>query len=292
MFDELEAVGVRLLEYNPLAPWKKRFALGKLTRRDHRKILIVDGRVGFTGGINLGDEWASERDGGKAWRDDLVRVEGPAVEGFLECFHQTWSREGGALLRHFEHAPSEPADGQNVRVLGENRFANRRQIRRAYLLNIYRARETIWITNAYFVPERSVVRALERAATRGVDVRVLLPGESDVEVVRHASRAVWSRLMRRGVRIYEYQKRILHAKSAVIDGIWSTIGTFNLDHLSVRSNLEVNVAVHDQSFGRLMQTRFLTDLDGSLEIDPRVHRFRSLGDRLLERLLYAFRRFM
>ena len=136
------------------------------------------------------------------------------------------------------------------------------------------------------------MRALTRAAERGVDVRVLLPAETDVEIVRHASRATWSRLLRHGVRIYEYQGRILHAKSAVIDGRWSTVGTFNLDYLSLRWLLEVNLCVLDEEFGSTMQRSFLRDLEQSREVELRTHRFRPLGERLLELILYRFRKFL
>ena len=292
MFDELRAAGVGVIEYNPLGPWKKRFRVGRLTRRDHRKILVVDGRIGFTGGINLADVWKPEEEGGGSWRDDMVCIEGPCVGGLLECFHHTWQGEGGSPLKQLATAPCEVEGKLAVRVLGENFRRHRREIAAAYLYNIYRAEQRVWLSNSYFVPDPRVFRALTQAARRGVDVRVILPGESDVPIVRHASRAMWGGLMRRGVKIYEWIPSILHAKSAVIDGSWSTVGTFNLDYLSLRNNLEVNVAVRDESFGELMEESFRSDLEHCREVDAHEFLFRPLGDRLLELLLYRFRKLL
>jgi cardiolipin synthase len=291
MFDDLVRAGIKVVEYNPLMPWKKRFRLGRLTLRDHRKLLIVDCETGFTGGVNLANAWAPFEDEGWGWRDDMVRLQGPAVGDLVEMFRVTWSAEGGAALARMGsdgHAPGS----HDVRVLGEHFTKNRREIVSAYLYNIYRAKSSVYITNAYFVPDPSVVRALKRAADRGVDVRVLLPAESDIEIVRHASRAVWGTLLRHGVRIYEWTKSVLHSKSAVIDGVWSTIGTFNLDYRSVFWNLEVNVSVRDPGFGDVMQASFLRDLEQSREVDYHTFKFRSLGDRLLEKTLYACRKLL
>ncbi len=292
MFSSMRQAGVQVIEYKPLIPWKKRFRLTRLSRRNHRKILVIDGDIGFTGGVNLSDRWLPESEGGQGWRDDMIRVHGAAVNGFIDCFLHTWQREDGPPLRQLPVARSGPSGDQNVRVLAENHHRNRRQIVSAYLHQIYRARQRVFITNAYFLPDPTVVRALKRAAARGVDVRVLLPGHSDVEVVRHASRAVYSTLLKQGVRIFEWHKSILHAKTAVIDGRWSTIGTFNLDYQSLRWNLEVNVGVWDEGFGAVMEASYLRDLAESTEVNLHDFMFRPLGDRLLERTLYRFRKFL
>jgi cardiolipin synthase A/B len=292
MFSEMRQAGVGVLEYNPLAPWKKRFRIARLTRRDHRKILVVDSRIGFTGGINLADVWKPEQDGGRNWRDDMISVEGHCVAALAECFHHTWRGEGGAPLKELRGEPGQSEGKLAVRVLGENFRRHRREIARAYLYNIYRAERRIWLSNSYFVPDPRVFRALTQAARRGIDVRVILPGESDVPIVRYASRAMWSGLMRRGVRIFEWIPSILHSKSAVVDGRWSTVGTFNLDYLSLRNNLEVNVAVLDEGFGELMEAAFKSDLEQCREVDPHEFIFRPLGDRLLEFVLYRFRKLL
>ena len=292
MFAELEQAGVAVIEFNPLAPWKKRFRLGRMTRRNHRKVLVVDSSVGFTGGANLADPWLPLDEGGQGWRDDVIRVEGPCVTGLIDSFLHGWRREGGRRLTRVKDVRCLDGGSHNVRVLGENYSRHRREIMQAYLYNIYRAKKRVWITNSYFLPDHTVVRALRRAARRGVDVRVLLPGVSDVEIVRHATRAMWGWLMRAGVRLYEWMPSILHSKSAVIDGRWSTTGTFNLDYRSIRANLEVNVAVLDEGFAQVMEASFLQDLEQSREVDIRAYAFRSLGDRLLEVIFYGLRRFL
>jgi cardiolipin synthase len=218
-----------------------------------------------------------------------VRVQGPAVTGFIECFKRTWQAEDGPPLTFRSETESGSFGPQAVRVLGENYNKHRREIVRAYISNIYRAREKVWITNSYFVPSSVITRALIRSARRGVDVRVLLPGRSDVEVVRLARRAMYGKLMDAGVRIFEWTQNVLHAKTAVIDGRWSTIGTLNLDYRSLRGNLEVNVSVFDPGFGAVMEQSFLRDLDRSLEIDPHQFAFRPLAERALGAVLYPFR---
>lgn len=301
IFSALSAEGVSVLEYNPVAPWKRRFRLAHLTRRNHRKILVVDGQLGFTGGINIADQWLPEEEDGGGWRDDMVCVEGPAVLGLVRCFVKAWRRAGGQpLLRLGQVILSDDAPvsagqisgNQRVRVLGEGFFRNRHAISRAYLAHLYRARARAWIANSYFVPDRSVVSALVRAARRGVDVRIILPRESDVPVVEWASRAVWGRLLRNGVRIFQWSRSILHSKTAVIDGRWSTIGTFNLDYLSLRVNLEVNISVLDEAFASTMEASFEQDLSECYEVELSSFVFRSLEARLLEFLAYRFRKFL
>jgi len=294
-FVELATAGVRVIEFNPLAPWKKRFRLARLTRRDHRKILVVDGRVGFTGGLNIADAWLPEEEEGGGWRDDMVRVEGPEVKGLVECVLQTLRRcrEPPPRQDTLAWVTAEPAaGGQLARVLGGNFYRTRRAIARAYVARIRGAQRAVWIANSYFVPDRAVLNAILRAGRRGVDVRILLPAESDVWVADFASRAVWGRLLRNNVRIFLWTKGILHSKTAVVDGVWSTIGTFNFDYMSLRTNLEVNLSVLDSVFGATMERAFEEDLSASAELDARTFRYRSLGSRLLEAIFYRLRKFL
>lgn len=297
MFEQLERAGARVIEFNPIAPWKHRFRLSRLTRRDHRKILVVDGRVGFTGGINIADFWLPLDDGGAGWRDDMVRIDGPAVAGLRDCFAHGWARLRGGELGLVGY-PARPLDaedqehGQAVRVLGQHVFRTRHQISRAYLHYLRAALKRIFIANSYFVPDGRVLRALTRAARRGVDVRIIVPGQSDVDIVRHASRAVWGRLLRAGVRIFEWDESVLHAKSAVIDGTWSTTGTFNFDYWSLQVNLEVNVSVLDARFASTLEASFLDDFARCREVRLADFRFRPLGQRLLEFIAYRLRKFL
>jgi cardiolipin synthase len=297
MFVELERAGAEVIEFNPIAPWKHRFRLSRLTRRDHRKILVVDGRVGFTGGINIADYWLPLDDGGGGWRDDMVRIDGPAVAGLRDCFARVWGRLRGRKLAlvGFPGQPLgafRPGGGQAVRVLGQHYFRTRHEISRSYLYYLRAAAKRIFIANSYFVPDGRVLRALGRAARRGVDVRIIVPGQSDVDIVRHASRAVWGRLLRAGVRIFEWDESVLHTKSAVIDGSWSTTGTFNFDYLSLQMNLEVNLSVLDARFATTLEGSFLDDFERCREVFLADFRFRPLGQRILEFIAYRLRKFL
>jgi cardiolipin synthase len=295
MFEDLRRAGVQVIEFNPIAPWKRRFRLSRLTRRDHRKILITDGVTGFTGGINIADFWLPLEEDGAGWRDDMVRIDGPAVADLSACFALSWKRLRGAPLRVVGYAAAplaRVAAVQAVRVLGQHFLRTQRQISRAYLHYVQRAQVRVFIANSYFVPDGRILRALSRAARRGVDVRIIVPGQSDVDIVRHASRAVWGRLLRAGVRIFEWDESVLHAKSAVIDGRWSTTGTFNFDYLSLRMNLEVNVSVLDARFAARLQASFLEDFEQCREVRLVDFRFRPLGQRLLELIAYRLRKFL
>jgi cardiolipin synthase len=299
MFADLRRKGARVIEFNPISPFSRRFRLARLTRRDHRKILVVDHCIGFTGGINIGDAWLPGKDNPFSFRDDMVMVEGPAVEGFVACVRASFRVATGRtidlepkrrVVRESVLPPNSQAAG--ARVLGERHYKNRREIFHAYMSHLYAAERRAYISNAYFVPDRSVRTALIRAAKRGVDVRVLLPGESDVKIVAYASRAVWGPLLRGGVRIYEWHESVLHSKTAVVDGNWSTVGTFNLDSLSLRWNAEVNLSVLDTRFGAAVEASFLRDIELSREVDWVNFRFRPLGERLLELFAYRLRKFL
>ncbi len=297
MFAELEAQGARVLEYNPVAPWRRRFRLSftQLSRRDHRKILVVDGNVGFTGGINLAEQWAPLEEDGGGWRDDMMRIAGPAVDGLTRCFQRAWRRHQLPAILHLSAEPQVAAPGQQllpVRILGERYFRHRHAIARDYATRLYAAKQSAYISNPYFVPDSSVRRALISAARRGVDVRVIVPAHSDVEPVKYAGRAQYGRLMEAGVRIYEWQEGMFHSKTAVIDSEWCTTGTFNFDYMSVRRNLEVNASVLDGPLAQLFEASFREDLKRTREVDAQQLQFRSLGERLLEAGFYRLRKWL
>jgi len=297
MFAELEAQGAKVLEYNPVAPWRRRFQLkfSRLSRRDHRKILVVDGTTGFTGGINLALQWAPVEDGGGGWRDDMVRIVGPAVNGLSHCFHRVWRRHELPKVAHLHAGPDAGASSGRllpVRILGERYFRHRHEIAMDYAARVYAAKSRVYIANSYFVPDGDIRRALVRAARRGVDVRVVVPAHSDVEAVKFAGRAQYEKLLRAGVRIYEWQEGMLHAKTAVIDGYWSTTGTFNFDYMSLRYNLEVNASVLDSELGAEVEASFSRDLEGCREIELEDVVARSLSDRLVENTFYRLRKFL
>lgn len=297
LFTDLMAAGAHVLEFNPVAPWRRkvRVSFSRLSRRDHRKILVVDGSVGFTGGINLASQWAPLEEGGENWRDDMMRIAGPAVNGLSHCFHRVWRRHRLAPLLHLhaEAPPTEP--GQRllpVRILGERYFQHRHEIARDYVSRVYAAKKSVYIANSYFVPDGTVRRALTRAARRGVDVRVIVPAHSDVEAVRYAGRAQYEKLLKAGVRIYEWQEGMFHAKTAAIDEAWCTTGTFNFDYMSLRNNLEVNASVLDAELSAQVVASFRDDLKSSREVELEDVMARSLSDRLVESTFYRLRKFL
>jgi cardiolipin synthase A/B len=297
MFAELQGAGAHVHEYNPVAPWRRKmpWTWSRLSRRNHRKILVVDGSIGFTGGINLASQWAPLDEGGEGWRDDMMRIEGRAVNGLSHCFHRVWRRHPLPPLLHLHAAPPEPTPGQRllpVRILGERYFRHRHEIARDYVSRVYAAKKSVYISNSYFVPDGSVRRALMRAAARGVDVRVIVPAHSDVEAVKYAGRAQYEVLLEAGVRIYEWQEGMFHAKTAAIDASWCTTGTFNFDYMSLRNNLEVNASVLDDELASEVVTSFRRDLEGCVEVDLKNVVARSLSDRLVEGTFYRLRKFL
>jgi cardiolipin synthase len=299
MFDAMREAGCDVRQYNPIAPWRHRFNIGLVNNRDHRKIIVVDRAVGFTGGVNAADLWAPEAEGGEGWRDDMIRIEGPAALQMREVFLHTWRELGGEgggptpTADELRKAGARiPEQGAPVRVLANHYRAERAAIRRTYLREIRRAESHIYITNSYFVPDRVVRRALAAAVERDVEVSVLLPGDSDVPAVYFAGRRLYAWLMARGIRLYEWKGTVLHAKTAVIDDRWCTVGTYNLDYRSWRTNLEVNVAVEDEGVAAAMADRFRADVDRSIRIDPHDWAFRPVSERLLEHFFYLFRKLL
>lgn len=284
----LSDAGVRVLDYHPIAPWRTRWGWNT---RDHRKILVVDAEIGFTGGINISDDYAPYEEGGGGWRDTHCQVEGPVVRELVRLFIDAWRRCHGPPLDTRLHlaTPDEARGAVPASVLENSVFRNRSAIRRAYLHAVKQARRTIYITNAYFIPDQGLLRALRNARKRGVDIQIMVPASSDVVAVWFASRALYKRLLSWGVRIFEWQESMLHAKTAVIDGLWSTIGSCNLDHRSFRLNQEANLVFLDEVVGRQMVAMFESDKKLCQEVSLEAFERRPLRWRLLERLCYLFR---
>jgi cardiolipin synthase A/B len=262
--EELRAGGVRVAAYHPVAPWRARFGLNQ---RDHMKILVVDGEVGFTGGINIGDEYAPLEEGGGGWYDVHARVLGPVVQDLDQLFARTWSRATDeSITQHGEPPPKPPPPHMLAAVIDNFGIRNRSRKRIAYLHAIRASKSSISLMSAYFIPDLGLRRALRAAARRGVEVHVIVPAVSDVDVVLYASRHLYPRLLRGGVHIHEWPARMMHAKAGVIDGVWSTIGSHNIDHRSLFHNLEASVVVADARFGVRMQKLFDGELAKSREV--------------------------
>lgn len=276
--------GVQLLEYHPVAPWRPRWAWN---RRDHRKILVVDGRIGYVGGMNISDEHAPVSAGGQDWPDAHARVEGPAAHELERLFRQVWHKETG---RWFEAVAPEgvPPGRAAARVVGNHELLKRFAIREAYVNALRAAKTEVAIANSYFIPDWRIRRSLAQAVKRGVDVRVLVPGRSDIASVWYAMRSTYSSLLTRGVRIFEWQGPMMHAKAVVVDRKWCAVGSYNLDRRSLMHNLEANLHAVDEDFAADLLAAFDAGLAGAREIDAAQWPKRSLVEKSLERFFSSF----
>jgi cardiolipin synthase len=287
LFRTMERAGVEIIEFNPFVPWRKYW---NISFRDHRKILVVDGKKAFVGGINIGAEYAGKKYNGGGWRDTHMMIEGPAVRDVQFFFMENWFRNGGEVLQTDLHFPNLRKRGAMILMIlcARNRKKGK-PVQESYISAINNSRESVFITNAYFIPDAKIYRSLVGAASRGVNVTLLLPGESDIPIVKYASRYLYKRYLKNGIKIFEYRASILHAKTAVIDGIWSTVGSSNLDRRSFRKNLEVNAVALDQEFGEIMEKVFEDDLAKSSEITLENFEKRGPIEFFLEWLAYRFR---
>ena len=278
-WNELTAGGVEARVFRPIG-----LPLKRLFRRDHRKILVADRRVAFTGGMNIGDEYGSSLlPSGKVWRDTHCRVEGEPAAEMAVVFQEAWMVAGGHPLEISSLTPGPQADPR-VLVLDSRPGRGQKELASIFASIVAAARTRLWITVAYFAPRHRALRILGAAARRGVDVRLLLPGRSDVPVVRHAGHAMYSGLLSRGVRIFEYDAAILHAKTLVADGYLSVVGSRNLDFRSLEFNAECNFLIADAAVGARMEAQFEEDLTQAREIAIGPWRERGGLHRAVDRL--------
>lgn len=275
--------GVELRFFNPLR-WDHRL---RNLMRDHRKLLLIDGQVAFVGGAGLTDEFALDTRDGWPWRDQMVQMSGPIVADWQRAFALTWRQCGGeAAWLDVAPAAVEARDGARGRVvLSEAR--RRSALARGVVQRIDRASARVWIMSAYFVSSRRLRKALRRAARRRVDVRLLVPGpRTDHPWVRHAARRFYGKLLRNGVKIYEYQPRMLHGKMSICDD-WVSVGSANLDRWSFRWNLEANQEIDDAAFASIAAGVFARDCEVSVPLNRRRWPQRAWVDRLRERIAGA-----
>ena len=280
--------GIDVEWYHPLR-W---YTLSRVNHRTHRKLLVVDGEIGFSGGLGIADEWLGDADSKDHWRETVVRVEGPVVTQMQFAFMDNWVKSRGELLTGLDYFPDVPPRGTHLaQVIKSSPSEGSSTVKLMYIISIVSAQKSIYISNAYFVPDADTRRALETAVRRGVDVRVIVPGEySDVPIVRHASRWHYELLLRRGIRIFEYEPTMMHAKTMVVDGIWSTVGSSNFDDRSFRLNDEVNVNIYDEAIAQQLEQMFFEDLARSHEITLRKWFRRPLFDRVKENFADLFKR--
>ncbi len=288
-FEGLRQAGIQVLGVNPIAPWK---AAGEWhpMERDHRKILVVDGRIAFTGGVNISvvyredlREDLSSADRTIPWRDTDVQIEGPAVADLQRLFLESWARGSGSELPQRGFFPPLKKEGNALlQVLGSTPGQINRTTYVMYVSALSCAERFAHITNAYFAPDEETLEALEDAARRGVEVKLILPRVTDQDTVLYAGKSYYERLLKAGVRLFERDGVMLHAKTAVIDGVWSTVGSTNLDMWALLRDDEVNVVILDRDFAVEMEALFAQDLSLSEEIHLERWEERSLHERLRE----------
>ena len=290
-FDRLRAAGVQVLEFNPLNPLAARTGWAP-NNRDHRKLLIVDGRTAFLGGINISSVYSTGSSGRgsdgpvdpkNGWRDTDVQIDGPVVAGFQKLFLQTWEKQKGPALAARNFFPEVASQGKEiVRAIGSSPDDSYSLIYLTVISAITNAEKSVYITNAYFVPDPQLLKALLDAAGRGVDVRIILPSHSDSATVFHAGRSHYAELLDGGVKIYERKGALLHSKTALIDGVWSCVGSSNLDWRSALDNDEVTAVILGREFAQQMHAAYMADIAASTAIDAETWARRPLTDRFRE----------
>lgn len=300
-FERLKEGGIEVLEFNPISPLSgnKRW---QLNNRDHRKLLVVDGRTAFIGGINISSVYSSGsvvKRGGKAtgnkaaWRDTDLQIEGPVVGELQKLFIETWTKQRGKALASKAYFPTLKVTGNDiVRAIGSTPDDPYSLIYLTLISAIGNAERQVHLTHAYFVPDTQLLKSLIDAVERGVEVKLILPSHSDSEMVFNAGRAHYSTLLKAGVKIYERRGPLLHSKTALIDGVWSCVGSTNLDWRSFLDNDEINAVVLGRDFAQQMQAMFKADLDASDAIELEQWERRSLLLRMKEWVGTVFSRLL
>ena len=294
-FQRLRDGGILVVGFNPINPLEARGEWG-LTHRDHRKILVVDGKIAIIGGINISKVYSSSpfkrKKNNKSpihWRDTDVQIEGPAVAEFQKLFFDTWQKQKGPKLSERNYFPNLKEEGTAlVRVVGSTPGQDNRIPFVVYVSAISFAENSIHMTNSYFIPDDQIVKALTDAAGRGVDVKIILPGITDSQLSLYAQRYHYSGLLKSGVKIYEHSTSLLHAKTAVVDKVWSTVGSTNMDFLSLLNNDEVNAVILNHEFAVEMEKMFVRDLANSRQIQWDEWKKRPLLPRIREWFVNLF----
>jgi cardiolipin synthase len=288
-FKRLRDAGINLTEFNPVNPLKGD-GDWRINNRDHRKILIVDGKIGFAGGVNIAEDYSHgslfrSRRTPRAelgWRDTHMQIEGPAVASLQWLFLDTWAQQNRNPLPDLDYFPSLPPVGDKVLRIVASHPNGDFEIYKAFTLALQEAKQSIHMTNAYFAPDAQILEKLLDAARRGVDVKIIFPSQSDAGVVYYAGRSFYTDLLQAGVRIFELKGSVLHAKTTVVDGLWSTVGSSNFDIRSFMHNSEINVIVLGDPFGRTMESAFQEDIRNSREVRLQDWERRSPAERIKE----------
>jgi cardiolipin synthase A/B len=284
----LKRAGCRVEFFHSRRPWK----VWAVNHRNHRRVLVVDGAVGFTGGAGFADEWSGNADTPEHWRDTQVRVAGPAVRGLQRAFQDNWSEVTGEALVGSEFFPEiSPAGSMSAAVVPSSPLAAMSGAGRVYAVSLAAAAKEIWIANSYFLPDEETSGLMIDAVKRGVDVRIIVPSDehNDVPATKAAGRTSFGPLLAGGVRIFEYQPTMFHLKTMVVDGIFSTVGSANFDDRSFHLNEEINLFVYDAGFAAQMRDRYERDLKLCREYTLAMWKDRPLKKRITEWLAGPFR---
>ena len=287
LLSDMEEAGVEVERYNPLV-W---YAPTRLNHRDHRKLLIVDGKVGFTGGAGLADFWKGNAEDPRHWRDSMFKLEGPAVAQMQAAFMDNWIKTNTRVLHGNDYFPElAPAGTQVVQVFKSSPREGTEDVRLMNLLAISAARHSIKLSASYYVPDTLTSQEFIEAVQRGVTVEIIIPGsETDSPIVKHASRGKWGPLLKAGVRIYEYQPTMYHCKVMIIDDHWVSVGSANFGNRSFRLNDEANMNVYSPEFAAEQAEVFRIDKAHCREVTYKQWKRRSLWARFMETLTAPFR---
>jgi cardiolipin synthase len=282
----MKEAGCKFAYYHPLLSWR----IDRSNRRSHRRVLLIDGRVGFTGGVGFAEKWSGHAQDPSHWHDVQARVEGPLVSLLQSAFESHWTKTFGETLSGPDQFPVAASAGTlQGQVIASHSFSMA-PMPLTQAISFAAATKRIWITNAYCAPSDDQVGLLVKAVQRGVDVRFIVPGEhNDQPLTKSAGRSAYGRLLEGGVRIFEYQPTMIHTKAMVIDGTFSLLGSSNLDPRSSEINEELDLAIYDKEFGRRMEAMFEDDLRHAREYTLAQFRDRSLWERLTEWLMLPFR---
>jgi cardiolipin synthase len=287
LLDEIKAAGVTVHRFRPLH-W---YNLGRMNNRTHRKVLVVDGRIGFTGGVGIADVWQGKAQGPENWRDSHYRVEGPVVAQMQAAFNDNWIKSTGTVLNGVDYFPPLDASGDmDAHMFIASPASGSESMHLMYLLSIAAAEHAIDLAASYFVPDELIIEGLLAARERDVAVRILVPGpHMDSDTVRLRSKADWDRLLKAGIEIYEYQPTMLHTKLLVIDKEFVSVGSTNFDPRSFRLNDEASLNVYDHGFAQQMSAVYEADLESATPYTLEMWQRRPLREKLAERLLWPIR---
>jgi len=280
LIDIMEEAGVAVHRFRPIR-W---YTLDRINNRTHRKVLVVDGNIGFTGGVGIGDEWLGDGRGPDVYRDNHYRITGPAVASMQAAFAENWLEASGEVLQGQRFYPEQPTDGELVaQLVKSSPSGGSRSMHQMLLMSLASATQNIRIGMAYFVPDEIAIAQLVDAAERGVQIDIIVPGPHiSKETVRHGSRHFWGDLLQAGIRIHEFQPTMYHAKIFVVDEDWVSIGSANFDVRSFRLNDEANLNVYDRDFARQQIAIFEDDLARSRQVTLAEWENRPLRQKFMD----------